>query len=59
MDEGRPAHKADVTAMCEPILYKMWEPRSLNKPMGHHGLFTRMALNCLSHKLYIEDKIWN
>jgi hypothetical protein len=28
--EGRPAHKADnLTAICEPIVYKMWEPQHL------------------------------
>jgi hypothetical protein len=28
--EGRPACKADnLTAICEPIVYKMWEPRRL------------------------------
>jgi hypothetical protein len=27
--KGRPARKADnLTAMCEPIVYKMWKPRS-------------------------------
>jgi hypothetical protein len=27
---GRPARKADnLTAICEPIVYKMWEPRCL------------------------------
>jgi hypothetical protein len=27
-DKGRPARKADnLTAICEPIFYKMWEPR--------------------------------
>jgi hypothetical protein len=26
--KGRPAHKADnLTAICEPIVYKMWEPQ--------------------------------
>jgi hypothetical protein len=25
----RPAHEADVTAICEPIVWKMWEPRPL------------------------------
>jgi hypothetical protein len=26
----RPAHKADnLTAICEPIIYKMWEPRDV------------------------------
>jgi hypothetical protein len=29
-DKGRPARKADnITAICNPIFYKMWEPRSL------------------------------
>jgi hypothetical protein len=28
--KGRPVRKADnLTAVCEPIIYKMWEPRSL------------------------------
>jgi hypothetical protein len=28
--KGRPAREADnLTAICEPILYKMWEPRRL------------------------------
>jgi hypothetical protein len=28
--EGRPARKADnLTAFCEPIVYKMWEPQHL------------------------------
>jgi hypothetical protein len=28
--EGRPALKADnLTAICEPIVYKMWEPQHL------------------------------
>jgi hypothetical protein len=29
--EGRPARKADnLTAICEPIAYKMWEPQHLS-----------------------------
>jgi hypothetical protein len=28
--KGRPARKADsLTAICEPIVYKMWEPQRL------------------------------
>jgi hypothetical protein len=28
--KGRPARKADnLTAICEPIVYKMWEPQHL------------------------------
>jgi hypothetical protein len=29
-DKGRPVRKADtLTAICEPIVQKMWEPRHL------------------------------
>jgi hypothetical protein len=27
--KGRPGRKADLTAIREPIVYKMWEPRRL------------------------------
>jgi hypothetical protein len=27
--KGRPARKADLTAICEPIVQKMWEPQHL------------------------------
>jgi hypothetical protein len=27
--KGRPARKADLTTICEPIVQKMWEPRRL------------------------------
>jgi hypothetical protein len=27
--KGRPARKADLTTICEPSVYKMWEPRRL------------------------------
>jgi hypothetical protein len=31
--KGRPAHKAEnLTVICEPIVWKMWEPRSLTTP---------------------------
>jgi hypothetical protein len=36
---GWPERKADnLTAICEPIVYKMWEPRCLTNVMGLHGL---------------------
>jgi hypothetical protein len=36
--KGRPARKPDnFTVICEPMVYKMWEPRHLN-PIGLHGL---------------------
>jgi hypothetical protein len=34
----RPAFKTDLTAICEPIVYKMWDPRRLTNPMGLHSL---------------------
>jgi hypothetical protein len=37
--KGRPARKADnLTAIYEPIVQKMWEPRRLITPMRLHGL---------------------
>jgi hypothetical protein len=27
--KGRPAREADLTAICEPTVYKMWQPRRL------------------------------
>jgi hypothetical protein len=44
--EGRPARKADnLTAICEPTVYKMWEPQHLTAlwvstarlPLPYHG----------------------
>jgi hypothetical protein len=37
--KGQPERKADnLIAKCEPLVYKMWEPRRLNNLMGLHGL---------------------
>jgi hypothetical protein len=37
--EGQPALKTDnLTAICEPIVYKMWEPLRLTTLMSLHGL---------------------
>jgi hypothetical protein len=36
--EGRPARKADnVTAICEPIVYKTVGASTSHSPMGLHG----------------------
>jgi hypothetical protein len=35
--EGRPAHKADLTAICEPIVYKNVGTSTSHSPMGLHG----------------------
>jgi hypothetical protein len=33
--KGRPACKNDnLTAICEPIVYKMWEPLEVSQPYG-------------------------
>jgi hypothetical protein len=42
---GRPARKADdLTAVCEPIVYKMWEPQHLTtlwvSTAGYRDTFT-------------------
>jgi hypothetical protein len=36
--KGRPVRRADVTAICEPIFYEMWEPPRLKNLMGLCGL---------------------
>jgi hypothetical protein len=41
--KGRPARGADLTANCEPIVYKMWEPRRL-KTYGSPWPITGIAL---------------
>jgi hypothetical protein len=48
--KGRPAHKADnLTAICEPIVWKMWEPRCLTT------LWTFSACYRDSFTLFIES----
>jgi hypothetical protein len=42
--KGRPVRGADnLTAICEPIVYKMWEPRRLT-PYGFSRPVTEIAL---------------
>jgi hypothetical protein len=37
--KGRPARKADNhTAVCKPIVWKMWEASTCHNPMGFRGL---------------------
>jgi hypothetical protein len=36
--KGRPARKDDLTAICEPIVWKNVEVSASPKPMGLHGL---------------------
>jgi hypothetical protein len=47
--KGRPARKADkLTAICEPIIYKMWEPQHLTtlraSTVGYRDSFTLLYL---------------
>jgi hypothetical protein len=38
--EGRPARKAEnLTAICEPTVYKMWEPRRLTTLWASTGCY--------------------
>jgi hypothetical protein len=49
---GWPARKADkLTAICEPTVWKMWEPRESHNPMSHLGLLQGM-LYLLYHACY-------
>jgi hypothetical protein len=34
---GQSPCKADLTAKCEPTVWKMWEPRYQTNPVGLHG----------------------
>jgi hypothetical protein len=38
--KGRPARKADHTAICEPIVEKMWDPRGLKTLWASTASFT-------------------
>jgi hypothetical protein len=46
----RPASKADFTAIYEPIVSKMWEPRRLTTPWAstacYRDRFTFFIINC-------------
>jgi hypothetical protein len=54
---GRPAREAkNFTAICEPIVYKMWEPRRL-KPYGPPRSLTVVPLpfNIFRWKLNLQS----
>jgi hypothetical protein len=53
--EGRPAPKADLTAICEPIVYKMWKPQHLTtlwvstaRYRDTYPLFMKESFSCSS-----------
>jgi hypothetical protein len=49
----RPARKADVTAICEPIVYKMWEPRRVTTLWASTACY-----NIHERKLWGWEKIY-
>jgi hypothetical protein len=51
--KGQPAHKADnLTSICEPIVYKMWETRRLKSLRGCTASY-RDSVTCLNpHDLW-------
>jgi hypothetical protein len=49
----RPAHKADnLTAICEPIMQKMWEPRRLTTCYRNSFTFFIAVQNVTGKKSY-------
>jgi hypothetical protein len=56
-DNGRPAHKADnLTAICEPIVYKTWEPRRLTILWTSTPCYRESFLNNCNSSVWL--KIW-
>jgi hypothetical protein len=52
--KGRPARKADnLTVICEPIVYKMWEPQHLTalwvSTARYRDTFTPYKTICIQH----------
>jgi hypothetical protein len=46
--KGRPASKADLTAICESIVYKMWEPRRLTALWAFTACYLLPFIECYS-----------
>jgi hypothetical protein len=57
--KGRPALKADnLTAICEPIVYKMWEPRRLTSlwpfTASYRDIFTFLPFTEVIEKIFMK-----
>jgi hypothetical protein len=56
--KGRPARKADnLTAICEPIVLKMWEPRRLTTLWVSKACY-RYSFICLRDRRKVPPKGW-
>jgi hypothetical protein len=57
----RPAHEDNLTAIYEPIVWKMWEPRRLTNPLGFHGLlrdsFTFLPISISNYCILNDFKL--
>jgi hypothetical protein len=56
--KGRPVREANkLTAICEPIVYEMWEPRRLTSPWAstvcYKDSFTSFLLLSLAQIIYL------
>jgi hypothetical protein len=52
--KGWLGHKADIlTAICEPITYKIWKPHQLTKLMGLNSLITLHVFLYFQNTLYL------
>jgi hypothetical protein len=56
-DKGRPARKTDLTAICEPIVWKNVGASTSHNPMGLNGLTGIALLLRNVHSLPIRDEI--
>jgi hypothetical protein len=56
---GRPARKTDLTAICEPTVYKMWDPRRLTTLCASTACYRdsytfKLYTNCIHRRLYLN-----
>jgi hypothetical protein len=59
-DKERPVHKADnLTAICEPIGYKMWKPRRLKTLLASTVYYSHTFMLFLLYFLLIKIQFFN
>jgi hypothetical protein len=53
--KARPAHKADnLTAICEPIVWKMWEPQPLTPLWAFAACYRDSFFKITPHSEYVN-----